>query len=223
MIVVFALGIHLLLLSVYAFMIQTNRSRLNMTYLLLALFLPFVGELCLIAAEVGKVPEKSKYVNSPNPCTTISAKLSNYSIPSDWKETVLGEEGKARYLLMSIMDNATENELAEILKTALHSKSSEVSHIAAAGLTRLNKKHEDAIAAARDACTAKADNTSILASYIDAVNDYITSGLPDEFSREELKETELRLLDRYLNLMPQDEYYIKLKKNIENPEAKTDE
>lgn len=223
MIVVLVLGIHFLLLSVYAGMIQSNRSRLSMTYLLLALFLPFVGELCLVVAEMGKVPAVSKYSNRSYHDTNIPLRPNNFSIPTDWKEIVLGEEKNARLLLMNVIDNAPEAELAEVLKTALHSKSSEVSHIAAAGLMRLNKKYENAITIARDASIARENNVMMLASYIDAINAYIKSGLPDEHSCYELKETEIKLLSKYLMAMPQDEYYLSLQENLLSSEAITDE
>ena len=223
MIVVLVLGIHFLLLSVYAGMIQSNRSRLSMTYLLLALFLPFVGELCLVVAEMGKVPAVSKYSNRSYHDTNIPLRPNNFSIPTDWKEIVLGEEKNARLLLMNVIDNAPEAELAEVLKTALHSKSSEVSHIAAAGLMRLNKKYENAITIARDASIARENNVMMLASYFDAINAYIKSGLPDEHSCYELKETEIKLLSKYLMAMPQDEYYLSLQENLLSSEAITDE
>ena len=223
MIVVLVLGIHFLLLSVYAGMIQSNRSRLSMTYLLLALFLPFVGELCLVVAEMGKVPAVSKYSNRSYHDTNIPLRPNNFSIPTDWKEIVLGEEKNARLLLKNVIDNAPEAELAEVLKTALHSKSSEVSHIAAAGLMRLNKKYENAITIARDASIARENNVMMLASYIDAINAYIKSGLPDEHSCYELKETEIKLLSKYLMAMPQDEYYLSLQENLLSSEAITDE
>ena len=207
MIVILVLGIHFLLMSVYAYMQLTNRSRLNPSYLLFALCFPFVGELCLLAAEIGAVPAKSKYEKEPPVPKHTSAADPGWICPEDYEAIVMGDENQARLFLMDAIDHAETPLLSGILKKALYAQSSEVSHIAAAGLMRLNKKYEDSISNAKLSSEAMENNIHLLALYIDSVHDYLASGLPDASSAQELKATERSLLEKYLKSMSQDEYY----------------
>ena len=50
MILLFLLGLHGLLMLGYAALVLYERSRLTWSHLLFAAFMPFVGEICLIAA-----------------------------------------------------------------------------------------------------------------------------------------------------------------------------
>lgn len=208
MVVILLLGIHILLISLYALFIQTNNSRLSYIHLALALCIPFIGELCLLAAEAGAVPAKSKYVkrvpDSQNQTSIIKGK---WIVPDNYEEIVTGEESQARIFLMDAIDNADEQQLSVVLKKALHSQSSEVSHIAASALMRLNQKHEDAISEAKNNSDCMPNNFRFLASYIDAVHSYITSQLPDKASFMELINLEKSLLVKYLDYMPDDAFY----------------
>ena len=62
---------------------------------------------------------------------------------------------------MNVIDCDNDMLQAKILKKALHSTSSEVCHIAASGLMKLEQKYENAIFASRNAYE-KAPNNSML-------------------------------------------------------------
>ena len=223
MVVILLLGVHLLLISLFALFIQTNKSRLNYTYLILALFFPFVGELCLFAAEIGAVPAKSKYIKVTNSYRQVSIMKNEWVTPEDYEEIVMGEETQARSFLMDAIDNADEQSLSMILKKALHSPSSEVSHIAASGLMRMNQKHEDAVSVAKSNSDFMPNNSRFLVSYIDAVHAYIKSQLPDKASLAELVNLEKSLLVKYLGYMPDDTFYQERLQKLSDAEVMSNE
>lgn len=206
MIIILVLGVHLLFITLYAWMILTGRSRLNMRHLLLALCFPFVGEICLLAAEIGGIPANPVYRSSLKKKERMTRPASGWTCPENWKEIVLGDESAARAFLMKAIDSEDEC-LPEILQTGLLSSSSEVSHIAASKLMNLHRRHEDAIARAAAESGKNPDNMPLLAAYIDAIHAYRVSGLPDRFSCDTLAAEERRLLERYLRTMPNDTYY----------------
>ncbi len=223
MVVILLLGIHILLITLFALFIQTNKSRLNYTYLTLALCIPFVGELCLLAAEIGAVPAKSKYIKVPDSHHQTPIMKGEWIIPDDYEEIVTGEENQARNFLMDAIDNADEQQLSMILKKALYSQSSEVSHIAASALMRMNQKHEDAISVAKSNSDCMPNNSQFLVSYIDAVHSYIISQLPDKASLMELVNLEKSLLVKYLDCMPDDTIYHERLLNLSDAEAMSNE
>ena len=220
MIVVFALGIHSLLITIYGYMIAIKRSRLSFIHLALAVFLPFAGEICLLAAEAGKIPANPIYRMGLKKGNPPERTLSGWRCPDNWKAIILGEEGEAREFLMQAMDSADQR-LPEILKTGLRSSSSEVSHISASRLMKMHRNYEDAIAQASAANKKMPQSMPLLAAYIDAVDAYRSSGLPDRLSHEALKLEELALLERYVRLMPSDSHYAARWKILRETEEET--
>lgn len=206
MLVVFALGLHFLFITIYGFMMMIKRSRLTFDHLLLATFFPFAGEICLLTAEFGKIPANPIYHIRISKRNAPLQVLSDWKCPENWKEIVLGEEHKARNFLMQAIDSE-DKKLPEILKTGLFSSSSEVSHIAASRLMKMHRAYEDTIAEASAASNKMPHNMPLLAAYIDAVDSYRSSGLPDSFSYESLRREELALIERYLRIMPHDNRY----------------
>lgn len=218
MTIILLLGIHFLLITIYAYTIMLEISRLHFKHLVFALFFPFVGEICLLASETVAIPAQSPYLHSEKRQPTFQKK-SPMQIPENWREIVMGEENQARLFLMNAIDNAEESRLPQILKSALRSESSEVSHIAAAGLMRLIQKHEDAISLAMQNSNRYPGNAQLIASHIEAVRNYRLSGLPATSTYKILMKSEKELLTRYLRLMPQDSYYINEFTSLSNEEA----
>lgn len=206
MIIVFALGIHFLLITTYAYLIMSNHSRLRYIHLLLALFVPFAGELCLLAAEIGIISANPVYTTKLKKGKQHTKVSSNWICPQNWKEIILGDEKTARDFLMEAIDSE-DALLPEILKAGLFSLSSEISHIAASRLMKMHRTYEDAIVLARDKSKKMPHNMRLLASYIDAVDAYRVSGLLDEVSYSTLKNEELSLLEQYMSIMPDDQHY----------------
>lgn len=205
MTIILVLGVHLLLLSIYMYMIQTGKSRLSMSFLLLAVGFPFVGELCLLVAEFGKVPDEP---SSRKRFITAGQKkriTADWECPDDWEKIIMSEENISRRFLMNVIDCNDDILQAKLLKSALHSPSSEVCHIAASGLMKLGQKYENAISAARNAYKSAPNNVMLLNSYIDTVRRYIASGVPDNAAEEELKVTEEKLICKYHQIIPGDE------------------
>ena len=206
MAIILAFGIHFLLMTVYTYMVFTNRSRLSVRHLLMALCVPFAGELCLLAAEIGTVPVKTPYRSALSKRETARARETAWQCPEDWEALLAGDEREARMFLIQALDNGTEH-LPEILKKGLCSKSSEVCHIAASGLMKLHRRYEDAIAASEREYESMPGNMKLLATYIDAVDNYRVSGLPDGSVYGALSDLERNLLTRYLEMMPNDPSY----------------
>ena len=206
MIVVLMLGIHFLLITIYAYMVMTKHSRLSRYHLLLAVVLPFVGELCLLASEAGKMPISLIYQTGFKKKTQTGNGIQAWVCPENWENIVLGEETAARDFLMSAIDSESDM-LPKILRTGLLSSSSEVSHISASRLMKIQRMHEDTIAKASEASKKNPNNVSLMASYIDSIHAYLSSGVLDEVSFENYKGEELDLLRRYLRIMPSDELY----------------
>ena len=219
MIIILMLGVHFLLITIYAYMIMAGISRLRFKHLVLALCFPFIGELCLVASETTSIPAKSPYTKAERHRANSQQKLP-VLIPENWKEIILGEENQARLFLMNAIDGAEESKLPEILKTALRSESSEVSHIAAAGLMRLIQRHEDTISSAMQNSHKYPENAQLIAAHIDAIHDYRLSGLPDDSTYGILMETEKELLAKYLHLMPKDLRFLKELEELSDQEVK---
>lgn len=206
MLIILLLGIHLQLMLIYGLLVVTGRSRMKSTHLLLACFLPFVGEICLMAAEIGTTPAKPLYCSPFFKTDRISRPQDTWTLPSDWQEVLLGNEHAARALLLKVIDTQPPR-MVEVLHMALHAESSEVSHIAAAALMKLHHQHEKAIAAASSASKALPGNMPVLVKWIDAIRGYRESGLVEGASLALLREQELQLLAVYLDKMPLDQQY----------------
>lgn len=201
------LGVHLLLILIYWLRMVMGRTRIQMTHLLLAAFLPFIGEILLIAAEIGSIPPKPVYSSPFDKNAAKEPVQTNWKLPPDWKDILSGDEEASREFLFRVIDRQPQ-QMVEVLKTALHANSSEVSHIAAAALMKLNHQHEEAIANASAISEKIPGNAPALARWIDAVKDYRESGLVEGASRIALQEQERCLVERYLKEMPLDQKYI---------------
>lgn len=206
MLVVLMLGIHFLLITIYAYMVMMKHSRLSRYHLLLALALPFIGEVCLLAAEVGKMPASLIYQTGFKKKSRTESDIKAWACPENWENILLGEENAARDFLMNAIDSETDM-LPKILKTGLLSQSSEVSHISASRLMKLQRMHEDEIARASEASKKNPNNVSLMAAYIDSIEAYLSSGVLDEASSENYKAEELALLRRYTRIKPDDQRY----------------
>lgn len=220
MIIILLFGIHLLLMTIYAWMVMTKRSRLNMQHLLLALCLPFIGEICLLAAEIGEIPSGLIYRSELKKKKKPDRPVSDWQCPDNWKDIILGEESTAREFLMKAIESSNPL-LPEILLAGLTSPSSEISHISASKLMNMHRNSENKINKAREDSNRYPDNMSLLATHIDAIDAYRTSGLADPFLCETLTRQELSLLKRYLRNMPNDLHYAKLSELLSGTESET--
>lgn len=207
MLIMMLLGVHLMLILIYWLRMVMGHTRIQTTHLLLAVFLPFIGEILLAAAEIGAVPSRPLYSSPFERNEEKTSDHANWTLPPDWKDILCGNEESARELLFKVIDSHSQ-QMVEVLKTALHASSSEVSHIAAAALMKLNHQHESAIASASAASENISGNMTALARWIDAVRNYRESGLVEGASQSVLLEQELLLLKRYLKEMPLDQKYI---------------
>lgn len=200
------LGIHLLLMLVYAGFVITGHSRMHWLHLLLALLFPFVGECCLLLAEVDSMPASPIYT-SPfrrkrhEPFAATGARL-----PDDWREQLHKDEASARSFLLDVISRNCSG-LADVLQEALRVPGSEVPHIAASTLMKLNTQYEDRISLAQRRYEDGRENISYLCTWIDAVDAYRLSGLNNAASLQALVAEEIALIRRYLSVMQKDTQY----------------
>lgn len=205
--IILLLGMHLLLMLICWLCMILGRTRIQMIHLLLAAFLPFIGEILLVAVEIGTTPSKPLYSSPFEKNRVTVSGQANGILPPDWEEILSGDEESARDFLFKVIDSQPQ-QMIEVLKTALHSNSSEVSHIAAAALMKLNHQHEDDISHASATAAGIPGNMPALARWIDAIKRYRESGLVEGVSLLALQEQELLLLEQYLKEMPLDQKYI---------------
>ena len=200
LLIILLLGIHAFLITLYADMMNRGRSRLDRRLLLLAVFLPFVGEVCLIIAEFGFIPDRPRYETPFRECAELAEETS-WKLPDNWKTVLDSNEQEARSFVLQIVNHAPEKNI-EVLKYALHSKSSEVSHIAAAQMMKLHQSHEDRIGEAEKQYKSMPGNMEMMGIWIDAISTYRVSGLLDHASLTQIQHQEKDLLTYYLSIMP---------------------
>lgn len=205
MVVMLLLGVHGLLLTVYAALMLSGRSRLHPAHLLLAVPLPFIGEMILLTAECGKIPAKPLYTNPFHPADGRKQPAA-WIPPADWTEVLRSEEGTARAFLLEAISHQPDN-LVSILYAALDSHNSEISHIAAATLMKLHRQYEDRMSRAGELYGANPQNIQCLTDWIDAIRAYRESGLNEGTSLTELERDEMKWIRAYLARMPKDTAY----------------
>ena len=109
MVFVFLLSLHLFLMACYVILIETNKSRLSYAHILFALFIPFVGELALLAADFGRSPASNEYVK---PFKTFEDSLINENEACDHLDY---DETLSRTQLLDAIQKHPKN-LINILK-----------------------------------------------------------------------------------------------------------
>lgn len=200
------LGIHALLMLFYAIAVAKGYSRMHWLHLLLALLLPFAGEVCLLIAEMNAVPSKPLYVSPFTEHTPREAASSGAPLPSDWRERIHGNADDARAFLLDMI-GCQSTGLVPLLYEALNARSSEVCHIAAATMMKLHHQHEQTIARAQQRYACHPGNIQHLCAVIDALDAYRASGLNVGEVLHHIEQEESDAILQYLSLRHEDTVY----------------
>lgn len=195
MALVFLLSLHLFLMTGYAVLVETNKSRLNYGYLIFALFIPFVGELCLLAADFGKSPASYEFVK---PFKTFS-----FESEDKKRNITLDKNVSSRSELLEIIKTQPEN-LTDILKSSLKSDDTEIVHIAASSIMKLQRDYENKIKFASEQYEQMPNNMELLKKYIVSIGEYHSQGLLTNESALSLLMMQEELLKKYLQVLPED-------------------
>lgn len=197
MVLLFLLSFHLFLMAGYVVLIETKKSRLSYGYLVFALFVPFIGELCLLAADLGKSPASNKPVMPFRKFEeTVSGECCEHEIVVDVKRI-------SRTQLLQIIKKNPAN-ITEILREALESEDTEVIHIAASSIMKIQSKFEGKIRLAQEQYEQMSNHMGRLKSYIDIISEYYATGLISGNTALSLLNQQEELIDKYLKVLPED-------------------
>lgn len=191
------LSLHLFFIVCYYICIEIHKSRLNHGYLLFALFFPFVGELCLLVAELGNAPAKHEFVKPFKQFTT--EKAASNQVVADLPQ----ENEITRNYLLSMLKKPPQN-MSAILKIAMKSADSEIVHIAAASIMNRQREYEQEIGDASEACKRMPNSMSKLKNYIMVIGAYYTEELLSGAAATSLLEQQEILLKKYLERISND-------------------
>lgn len=200
------LAVHLLLMLLYAIAVVMGYSRMHWLHLLLALMLPFAGEICLLLAEMNPVPAKPLYVSPFTENALQEAAVSGATLPADWRERIHGSEDTARAFLLDMISSRCDD-LVPLLYEALQVGSSEVCHIAAATMMKLHHQHEQTIAEAQQRYACQPGNVQYLCAVIDALDTCRVSGLNVGEVLRQIEQEECEAILQYLSLRHEDTVY----------------
>ena len=197
MTLVFLLSLHFLLMFGYMILIETGKSRLGYGHWLFALFLPFAGVLCLLAADFGRSPAANDYVR---PFKQFDcAKLSEEGP----EEAILPGTQITRQQLLDTIQRRPAN-LAAILTEALTSEDVEVVHIASSTIMKLQREYEKSLKIAEEAYRQMPDNMKNLKSYIEAMEAYLSADILKGNAVFSLLKEQKILVGEYLKVLPED-------------------
>lgn len=191
------LSLHLFLIVCYYICIEIHKSRLNHGYLLFALFFPFVGELCLLVAELGNAPAEHEFVK-PFKQFTTKEDASNQVVVDLPQENEI-----TRGYLLSMLKKPPQN-MSAILKIAMNSADSEIVHIAAASIMKRQREYEQEMRDASEACKRMPNSMSKLRNYIMVIDAYYAEELLGGAAATSLLEQQEILLNMYLRRIPND-------------------
>lgn len=198
MVLVFLLSLHLFLMLCYVVLIETKKSRLSYGHWLFALFIPFVGEFCLLFADIGRSPASN-----------------SFAVPfksfDDIKQCVSDKNGEyecccetiTRQQLLEIIQKRPAN-FEAILKSALSSKDIEVVHIAASTIMKLQREHENALRLAAEEYGHTPNNMNKLKRYIEVIDEYYSKDLLSGNAAAALLKQQQVLIEAYLKVLPDD-------------------
>ena len=206
------IGIHVLLAFIYALFILTGRSRLKYEYLVLILFVPIVGSL------VGLIAELHAHLSGNN---LKSIDMLSLNLEEDilWKSLKnINEKGNLVPLeeALIINDNKTRREIIlnalfddptkylDILMVARHNDDTETSHYATAVITHTQRNFQLSIQKLSQEIDQNPDNLELLDKFINALDLFIHSGLLEEISLESQRMILSEALNKKLLLVPND-------------------
>ena len=198
MLFVFVFSVHVFFLAVYALMIDAGISRMDYVHLLFALALPIVGEICLLLAEYGRFNVEEQY---SSPLLTSDSLEDMRTV----REHILtgGDEISREELLEAVREKA--DNLPAVLKQALKASDEEVVHIAASNVMRLQRSYENRINQAAKQYQTMPDDMNMLMDYVEDIEAYLATGLPEGQTKMQLLKKEEDLLLTYLHVFPLDE------------------
>ena len=204
----FLISLHFLLMIVYMMLVELKKSRLSYGHLLFAFFFPFVGEVCLVAADFGKSPADQKLVK---PFKEFSVAKSEMILKSS--ECIDGQTITREQLLQVI--KLQPDNFIKVLKSSMKSEDIEVIHIAASTIMKMQRTYENKIKEASDQYSEMPDNMARLKNYILAIQDYYIQGILNGEAASSLLEQQAELLNKYLTVLPEDkEMGILMVKNL---------
>ena len=198
MLFVFVFSVHVFFLAFYALMIDAGISRMDYVHLLFALALPIVGEICLLLAEYGRFNVEEQY---SSPLLTSDSSEDMRTV----REHILtgGDEISREELLEAVREKA--DNLPAVLKQALKASDEEVVHIAASNVMRLQRSYENRINQAAKQYQTMPDDMNMLMDYVEDIEAYLATGLPEGQTKMQLLKKEEDLLLTYLHVFPLDE------------------
>jgi len=212
MLFVFVFSIHIFFLAVYALMIDAQISRMDYVHLLFALALPIVGEICLLLAETGRFNVEETY-SSPLLSGASSEEITAVSEP-----VIAGGDDISREELLEAVRGKADN-LPAVLKQALKASDEEVVHIAASNVMRLQRSYENRINQAAKQYQTMPDDMNMLMDYVEDIEAYLATGLPEGQTKMQLLKREEELLLTYLHVFPLDEEKRQMLQNDRNRQA----
>jgi hypothetical protein len=204
MIFVFLLSLHVFLMLCYVILIETKKSRLNYEHWLFALLIPFVGELCLLVADIGRSPASNSTVT---PFKKFKKDILNDRTFLENRE--FDAETISRQQLLEVIQNRPFN-FELILKESLNSKDIEVVHIAASTIMKLQREYENDLRNAAEEYKTAPNNMGKLKIYIETIEKYYSKKLLVGTAALSLLEEQRELIERYLKVLPEDKKICKL-------------
>ena len=197
MTLVFLLSLHFLLMFGYMILLETGKSRLSYGHWLFALFLPFAGVLCLLAADFGRSPAGNDYVR---PFKQFDCVKNSIEGPA---ETILPGSRITRQRLLDTIQRRPAN-LVAILTEALTSEDVDVVHIASSTIMKLQREYEKSLKIAEEAYRKMPDDMKKLKSYITAMEAYLAANLLKGNAVYSLLQEQKALIGEYLKALPED-------------------
>ena len=198
MLFIFVFSAHIFFLALYALMIDAGVSRMDYVHLLFALALPIVGEVCLLLAECGRFHVEEQY-SSP-----LLMEDSKEEIRAVSEHVLISRDEISREDLLEAVREKADN-LPAVLKQALKASDEEVVHIAASNIMRLQRSYENRINQAAKQYYTMPDDMNMLIDYVEDIEAYLETGLPEGQTKMQLLKKEEELLLIYLHVFPLDE------------------
>ncbi len=195
MLLVLLIGIHFLLLSVYAMAIELKVSRHPYIYLIYAACVPFAGELALFLTEFGKT--------APMYNTEKMFFFSNQTKEEKIAKELDVQDNIGREFLLNAIEQKPSN-LPLILKNALNSSDIEVVHVAAATIMKLQREYENNIKLSKERYLSMPENMAEIKQYIKLVGEYYSTHLLNGESAVLLLKQQEESINKLLSVLPDD-------------------
>lgn len=195
MLLALILAVHMLLLLIYAIAIEKKKSRHEYVMLFFALLFPIVGEICLFVTEFGKTDSKFD-LNKLFKYRDYKKCEKNGTIVTDLN--IMNRES-----LLQVIEDRPDN-IVELLKTGLSSQDSEIVHLSASAIMKMQRDYEIRVSQSETEYNGFPENMALLKAWIKSLMDYYeTKLLKKELGKDLLIKAE-ELLNRLLTVTPHD-------------------